>query len=117
MTGAFFGSSAIQVYTVDDSLLSSPTPVASFSDISSGSISGSVANLANGFEIVAVGWDSGSGHGPDGFSASSPSLVTDLSDTQIWILGSASGISAGTGAATATWTGSANATMMMAAFR
>jgi hypothetical protein len=54
MTGALYGGSVIQVYTVDDSLLTNPTPVASFSDSSSGSISGSVANLANGFEIVGV---------------------------------------------------------------
>jgi hypothetical protein len=54
---------------------------------------------------------------PDGFSASGPSLMTDLSDGVTWILGSANGIFAGTGTATATWTGSANATMMMAAFR
>ena len=117
MTGNFYGASSIQAYTVDDSLLSSPTPVASFSDAASSPISGSVAKLSGGFEIVAVGWNIGGSKTPDGFSASSPSLSNDLSDGTVWILGSANGISAGTGMATATWTGSANATMMMAAFR
>jgi hypothetical protein len=115
MTGAFFGASDLLIYTVDNSLLSSPTPVTSFSDAASATISGSVANLAGGFELVAQKWTAG-GVSAATNSASSPALSTDVPGSNFFAL-SANGIPAGTGTATNTWSGAVSSSLMMAAFR
>lgn len=118
MVGPFFGQSNLQIYTVDDSLLSSSTPLTSFSDSSTSPVSGSLASeLANGFEIVDVAYASGSFKNPSGFSVSSPSLTTDFNDDRQLNIGHVNGIPGGTGSASSTWTTTDSATMMIAAFR
>ena len=120
MTGAFYGSSGIQVFTCDDSLLTSATPVMTGANASGvTTISGSVTTLAGGFVVELLTADSNTYRAPVAISASSPTQVIDLTDDRSTTLAHVNGASAGTATVTYTWDSgtSVNPTLAMAAFR
>ena len=113
-----FGGGRLFVYTCDNSLLGSATPITGYNtQASATSATATTTTLSNGFVIVYMNGIGGTSTAPS-VSASSETITQDFSYSGASYAGNANGVTAsGSNSATLTWTGSTQSNMILAAWR